>query len=144
MKIALIFVLLLLSACSSRTQLHVYAKYLTKEQTSSVVKQIDHTMFNITLNQLAFPTNIIGNAIVYSPSPNSRTRLTKLMRTLSNLGFNITNASLISENNHSFTANNVGVFLLPNGVNAEPKSDNINTYQFLKWSSKVGHSFRAN
>lgn len=95
-----------------------------------MVKQIDSSMFTIITNQLAFPANINENAIVYSPSLNSRERLSGLMMSLSTLGFNVSSASLISENNHSFTENNVGVFLLPNDVNVEQETDVINNYQF--------------
>jgi hypothetical protein len=134
MKIALwsllLPILLLNTACSSKTQLHLYAKYLSDEQTSQVINKLDKATFDVVINQLDFPNSVNDNAIVYAPSSNSRKRLENLMVSLSALGFDVSNASLIAANNHSFTENNVGMFLLPDGVKIEHKPEGSNQYQF--------------
>lgn len=133
MKIGLLSLLLsllmLLTACSSKTQVHLYAKYLSDEETAEVINKLDKANFDIAINQLDFPKSVNDNAIVYAPSSNSRKRLDNLMVTLTSLGFNVSNASLIVANNHSFTANNVGVFLLPDGVRVEHKLEGSHQYQ---------------
>ncbi len=112
------FVLLLLvflNACSSKTQLHLYARHLTPEQTKNIINNIDKSLFNIIVNQQQFPDSINSNAIVYAPSKNSRARINTLIETLATQGYAVSNASLLMANNHSFSENNLGVFLLPAG-----------------------------
>jgi hypothetical protein len=107
---------LLITACSTKTNIHLYAKYISKEQTSFVINSLDKSLFTVIINQQAFPNSINDNAIVYGPSLNSSERLFILMETLSAQGFPISHASLIAENNHSFTENNVGIFLVPENI----------------------------
>ncbi len=118
-KLALMLLSLFVVACSSKTQVHLYAKHLSVEQTAMIVKQLDETIFSVVVNQESFPNSINDNAIVYAPSANSPQRLTSLMDIISASGFTVSNASLIMANNHSFTENNVGVFLVPSGVEVE-------------------------
>jgi len=111
--------LLFVISCSSKTQVHLYAKHLSTEQADTIVKQLDESIFSVVVNQENFPNSINDNAIVYAPSANSPQRLTRLMDVISASGFTVSNASLIMANNHSFTENNVGVFLVPSGVEVE-------------------------
>jgi hypothetical protein len=127
---ALLVIFLLSSvACSSKTTLHFYAAHLSQEEREEVKKNIDDEKFNVIVNTLPFPRDINDNAIVYAPSHNSRERLIPLMESLFKLGFDITTASLLSSNNHSFTENNIGLFLLPEHYIQAPLFKEINSYK---------------
>lgn len=118
-----------ITACSSKTQVHFYTNNLTQEKVNEIITTIDPNTFDVILNDLPYPSDINDNAIIYSPSRNSRERLNALMEVLSGLGFNISTASLISANNHSFTANNLGLYLFPKDY-VQPELNNIsNTYK---------------
>ncbi|MEW6991196.1 hypothetical protein AADZ91_10945 [Colwelliaceae bacterium 6441] len=112
-----------LSACSSKTQLHFYASNLSKEKIKEVITTIDNDHYNIKVNYLPFPNDINDNAIVYAPSLNSQEVINPLITSLSKIGFDISTASLISANNHSFTENNIGLFLLPDNYVQPPITD---------------------
>ncbi|GAA6205848.1 MULTISPECIES: hypothetical protein [Thalassotalea] len=128
-NILIIMILLFIASCSSKTQVHLYTNHLPQNKVNEVVSAIDKSSFNVILNRLPYPNDINDNAIVYSPSLNSRDRLNALMAVLSKLGFNISTASLISANNHSFTENNLGLYLFPEGY-VQPEANSINnTYQ---------------
>lgn len=136
MRHVLAVVVLLLTACTSKTNVHLYAKYLTQEQTNEIVQTIDESIYLVKVNQQEFPADINDNAIVYAPSANSKERLSSLIEVLSASGYSVSNASLLMANNHSFTANNVGVFVVPKGTvvtrlqdqNFEFKLPTINEY----------------
>lgn len=126
--VRLILLLTLITACSSKTNIHLYGKYLTVEQKKQVITALDADQFIVTVTSLAFPESINDNAIVYAPSMNSQKQLTLLMNQLNGLGYTISNASLIMSNNHSFTANNVGLFLVPEGTNVDHQT--LSSYNF--------------
>ena len=112
-KLNIVLVLLLLTACSAKTRIHFYTTHLSEDKVNEVINAIDKDTFEVTLNSLPYPNDINDNAIIYSPSTNSRERLNVLMAVLSGVGFNISTASLIAANNHSFTENNLGLYLFP-------------------------------
>lgn len=136
MRVVLVVMVLLLCACSSKTNVHLYAKYLTKEQTEQIVTTLDESQYVVEVNQQEFPADINDNAIVYAPSANSEERLSLLINVLTANGYSVSNASLLMANNHTFTSNNVGVFVVPQGTivtrledqNFEFKLPTVNEY----------------
>lgn len=127
-RLTTIFIVLLLTACSAKTHIHFYTNHLSKDKVNEVISAIDKEKFEVTLNSLPYPNDINDNAIVYSPSTNSRERLNTLMEVLSEKGFNIATASLIAANNHSFTENNLGLYLFPDDYIQSELSSIDNTY----------------
>lgn len=128
-KLSTILILLFLTACSAKTKIHFYTKHLPTDKINEVMTVVDEDTFEVTLNHLSFPNDINDNAIVYSPSHNSRDRLNTLMEALASVGFNISTASLIAANNHSFTENNLGLYLLPDNYVQSPKNSIHNSYK---------------
>jgi hypothetical protein len=128
-KFTAIWVVMLLSACSAKTKVHFYTLHLPQDKINKVVQSIDKEKFDVLINRLPYPVDINDNAIVYSPSSNSRERLNLLMTVLSNQGFSISNASLIAANNHSFTENNLGLYLYPDDYVQPELNDVDNSYK---------------
>ena len=116
---------ILAAGCSSTTKVHLFAKYMSEQQVQAIVTELDKSKFSVEVNRQEFPVSIGSNTLVYAPSTGIRHKLNLLMPRLENLGFPIVSADLLMANNHSFTENNVGLYLIPEGVNTaqEPPID---------------------
>jgi len=125
MKSILFVFFLLICGCSSKTNVHLYAKYLTTEEVNTLISSIEKEHFNVMVNYQVFPSSISNSSLVYAPSQNSEKRLPSLLSILTNSGYSISHASLLLANNHSFTENNVGVFLVPNGLSITQKENDV-------------------
>ena len=115
-KLVLSSLCLLVCSCASQTQVHVFTTHLNEEQATKVINQLNQHNFKVHENKLAFPESINSNALVYTPSTNENNRISELVSIINNLGYNLASTHLIFEGNHSFTMNNVGLYLLPEGV----------------------------
>lgn len=121
--------LLLLQACSSRNTIHIYAKYLTKEQEQKVVEKLSsNENFTVEVNRLEFPDTINDNTLIYAPSRGTELAAVEVMEQISLLGFPINATGLMLANNHSFSAHNMGVYLVPDGVSITNERARVGRY----------------
>lgn len=114
----LIFILgacCLLTACTSKTRVHIYGKYLSPEQAQIVSKELREENYQVKVNVLPFPESIATNTLVYAALANENHRVSDLISYLSQLGYDIESIRMIGAQNHEFTHNNVGLYLLPPG-----------------------------
>ena len=108
------------AGCSTPT-VHLYGRYLTEEQQTKVIEQLQGNLegdaFNISVNQHQFPESINDTTIIYSPFVSDPEIVQLLASELSNLDWQVTRTSALKEGNHWFQKNSIGVFLVPKGVN---------------------------
>lgn len=115
MKKALILFSLTLIGCSQPT-VHLNNRYLNDSQTYSIVKSMNESGIKVVLNQHTFPQRIKDNTIIYSPMLSNPEVVDQIRFTLKAVGWNLNNVQLLVESNQWFTKNNLGLFLVPNGV----------------------------
>ncbi|WP_448548584.1 hypothetical protein [Thalassotalea fusca] len=106
---------LVLVACSSVPTVHVFPHYLTAHEKQKVVASLEAAEFEVQISEQVPPDGITQNSIVFSPALNAQDMLADLMTTLGNAGYEISSTNLIFSGNHSFSQNNVGVYLIPDG-----------------------------
>ena len=104
--------LISLQGCS-QTQVHLYAKYLSEAEINRVSTQLEKDNFQVDVNQLTFPDSIGKNSLVYSLMLPEQSELTRLSQSANKLGYLIENEVPLFSNNHSFTHDSIGLFLIP-------------------------------
>jgi len=114
---------ILLSSCSSKTKINLFAAHLDKKQVNNITNVIDPTAFELTINRVVFPESISQNTLIYTPTLNSNKKITTLISALTDIGYDITTVSLLHQDNQSFTENNIGLYLVPEGY--RPSKTNV-------------------
>ena len=118
----------MLQGCSTKQTVHVYAKYLTDEQAKSVSTALADDNVIVKVNRLAFPASVFDNTLIYSPGKNTRNIAGEVMEKVKLQGFQIDATGLILASNHSFSANNMGVYLVPDNVNLMKQRASVGKY----------------
>ena len=115
LNIALI-VLLALGACSQSTRVHLYGRYLSEAQTNAVQQALSAQGFDVTLNQLAFPSNINHSTLIYGMPMERPQEVDHIRQIAKNVGWQVQDAQSLVKGNHWYSGNAVGLFLLPEGI----------------------------
>jgi len=126
--VSLCFTLL---ACSTTT-VHLYSRYLSKDEISAVKSKLTDLGFKVEINTLAFPDEVKQSSLIYSPFIENEQRLSTVVDSVSALGWQLSNTQMLKEGNHWYTKNNVGLFLVPEGARARDNiaiSDLVNEYK---------------
>ncbi|GHG01209.1 hypothetical protein ACFSBU_14630 [Thalassotalea marina] len=116
-RVIFLLAIILLQGCSSHNTVHVYAKYLSEEQEQQVVESLSvNENLTVEVNRLEFPSTVNDNTLIYAPSRGTDKAAIEVMEQVSSLGFPIGATGLMLANNHSFSANNMGIYLVPAGL----------------------------
>jgi hypothetical protein len=129
--LGIVFMLLLLSACST-TKVHLYTRYLSDNEIEVVTKKLQGLGFGVITNSLVFPENIEQSTLVYSPFVEGEETINILVASLQENGWPIANVEAIFTGNHYYTKNSLGLLLLPEGVKRNDqvhRQDIVNEYQ---------------
>ena len=116
----LIALVLLLNSCSSRQDIHIYSKGITYEEISRLVEIIEKAGFNANPNTLDVPPSITSTSIMYPPIVEDFTSIEVLADLLSRNGYLEVALRADSQEGHSYTTRNMGLYLVdPNFVEEE-------------------------
>jgi len=114
-NLVLVGLSMFLVACSSVPTVHVFPHYLSAQEKQKVVASLKAAEFDVQISEQVPPDGISQNSIVFSPALNAQELLGDLMTTLASAGYEVSSTNLIFSGNHSFSQNNVGVYLIPEG-----------------------------
>ncbi|WP_233269087.1 hypothetical protein [Paraglaciecola sp. L1A13] len=107
--------LILIIGCS-HTQVHLYGKYLSEPEVERISRLLQEGEFLVDVNFLTFPESITRNSLVYSLMLKEPSELTRLAKVASNLGYDIHQEVPLFSNNHAFTHESIGLFLIPTDI----------------------------
>ena len=103
----------LVSACSSKTQVHLFATHLSERNIEQIHKALNKDFFELHVNQHPFPQKISNDTLIYTPSRQYHTRIGSILSSLETLGYEISSTTLLAQGNHSYSVNNFGLYLFP-------------------------------
>ena len=110
----LVFLVLLLSGCASKTTVHVYAKYLDSAQRDEISNAFDSSQrYRVQLNEFDFPANVTENTLLYSLILLEPEAIDIASYISATAGFTIQRIEGLSKGNHWYTKNSIALFLLP-------------------------------
>lgn len=108
--------LAMLIGCSTPT-VHLNSRYLSESKRTNLVYALKQQGFDVQINQHTFPTGITTNTLIYSPWLRQYEKtLQRLQHTLESQGWSLNQHQLLVAENHWYTADNLGLFLVPHGV----------------------------
>lgn len=116
----LVIVTVMLAGCSA-TEVHLYTRYLSEADIDKVTTTLEQANYKVTTNTHAFPDTVNQSTILYSPFIKDETHLQGLIGSLSDNGWVIPNVEMLKSGNHWYSKDNVGLFLLPDGVKPKDK-----------------------
>ena len=107
--------LMLLAGCQS-PQVHLFNRHLSAEQSAELQRAMERQGYEVQLNALPLPDDIQASTLMFSPMLRNYDDVTRLIGLLETGGYPIAGANILSNNNHSYTGDNIGVYLLPAGA----------------------------
>ena len=114
LNLTLVFLVLLLSACASKTTVHVYAKYLDSTQREEIRNAFDSSQrYRVKLNELDFPASVTENTLLYSLILFEPETIDIASNISATAGFTVQQIQGLSKGNHWYTKNSMALFLLP-------------------------------
>jgi len=118
-----LFLLVILTGCS-QNKVHLYSRYLSAEQSNQLTTQLQDAGFTVQVNHLPFPDTLQQSALVYGVPYQHPAAIDQVRLIAQAAGWPLPHVSAIVSGNHSFTGNQIGLFLLPAGIelNAAPTS----------------------
>lgn len=130
---------LLLIGCT-KTNIHLYTKYLSESETKNITSTLENNNFNVIENDLPIPKDINESTIIYSPMIEDRAQLASATNLLSELGWLDIKLEAFVRSNHWYSKNSAGLVLLPkNFQNSDWKNTQVlaNNYQSNQCSAQI-------
>lgn len=132
-KLVAIVLATALSGCVTQPTVHIYAKYLSKEQKTKLVTHLKETNLRVNVNEFDFPPALSENTIIHSLLLQDPSIIPKTQDVLKELGWEVNAVSPVKQGNHWYTGNSFAVLL---------RSDNAkNTNEVLK--QELAHTFEG-
>lgn len=102
-------------ACSSRPQVLLFRRYLSDQQVAQISENLEQAGLQIVANKLAFPSDIEQSTLIYSPMLVKQTAINLTLEVINKLGWEVYSVSPLASQNHRFTQNSLGLYLVPAG-----------------------------
>jgi hypothetical protein len=131
-KYTAVLIPLVCCGCASQPTLYIYAKYLDENQKQKIKDKLQVQNYHIEFNSYDFPTSITQSTMLYSLLLMDPEVIDKAEKSLSDLGFHIARSQGLTEGNHWYTKNSIGVFLYPSTKDSNGplfRQDLINHYE---------------
>ncbi|GGW76888.1 hypothetical protein [Alteromonas halophila] len=126
----LLLLVAMVSACSTRPSVHLYAKYLTASDTSALKKAINDSGYAVTVNKLAMPTSVSANTLLYSLMLSDSQTRDIVADIAADNGFVIKAEQVMMKGNHWYNKDSVALMLFPNDFNGSIfKQDIVGDYE---------------
>ncbi|MGS2721281.1 hypothetical protein [Paraglaciecola aestuariivivens] len=122
MKLIMIIVALLLAACSQTPTVHLYTRYLTKDQVTQIEQVLSANNMQVKPNDLAFPASITHSSLTYSPVIDDPNAVRKVLDAMQNIGWPIHHTSMLFVDNHWYKENSLALMLVPPEVDPQRKN----------------------
>lgn len=106
---------IIISACTSKLHVRLFTENLSDKDLAQIEQKFRSSKVLYTISSAMVPESITSNAIVYTPTFNSNKRIYDVIDILATVDFTISWTSLLKVENHSFSANNIGLYLFSNG-----------------------------
>ncbi|MFT4810098.1 MAG: hypothetical protein ACI9LX_003456 [Paraglaciecola sp.] len=116
---------LLLSGCTLQPRLHLFTANMNDQETVPVVQTLAKNNYEVIENNHEFPKIIISDTIVFSLGSVSNQHISKITNLIENLIGKKLNISYFGSGKHSFTQNNVGLYLFGNPSEKSQKNESL-------------------
>ncbi len=105
----------ILAACQQTTVL-IYARYLPEADVQNLTNKLEQAEYQVEINEHPFPKGVANTAIIASPFLSDREALGNIEMILAQNQWPVYDVRTLTSENHWFTKETIGVFLLPEGI----------------------------
>ena len=116
---------LLVSGCTMQPRVHLFTANINDQETLPVVQTLTNNNYDVIENSHVFPKEVISDTIVFSIGSISTQHISKITSLIENLLGTKLNISYFGTGKHSFTKNNVGLYLFGEHPEKTPKTESI-------------------
>ena len=114
-------------ACSSGPQVVLFRYYLSDQDVTDIADKMQQAGLSVVINTLAFPTELTQSTLIYSPMLEDQAVVDLSLDSIRSLGWEVYAVTPLAMQNHRFTRNTIGLYLLPEGQNNHIEL--VNEYQ---------------
>ena len=125
--LCLVVLLYSVFGCSSGPQVLLFRYYLSDQEVNDITQKMQQAGLSVTINQLAFPTDLTQSTLIYSPMLEDHSVVDLSLDSIRSLGWEVYAVTPLAMQNHRFTRNTIGLYLLPEGQSHQ--SELVNEYQ---------------
>ena len=119
------FIVLLFFGCTIQPKVHLFTANINDQETFPVVQISTKNNYEVIENLHEFPKEIISDTIVFSLGSVSNQQISKITGLIENLLGKKLNISYFGRGKHSFTKNNIGLYLFGNPSEKTQKTGSI-------------------
>ncbi|MFT5925257.1 MAG: hypothetical protein ACI9LE_002263 [Paraglaciecola sp.] len=119
------FIALLLSGCTMQPKVHLFTANTNDQEMFPIVQTLTKNNYEVIQNSHEFPKIITSDTIVFSLGYVSNQQISKITGLIENLIGKKLNISYFGRGKHSFTKNNVGLYLFGNPSEKSQKTESI-------------------
>jgi len=129
-----------ITACSSKLHVRLFTDNLSEKDLAQIEKKFKSSNVLFSLSNTEIPKSITDNSILYTPSIDSNQKIYHIIDLLGSAGFDISWTTILRVENHSFTADNMGLYLFSDGLTRElneKSSVELNEYSSVECGSNL-------
>jgi hypothetical protein len=146
MKLFVALLVLTIVGCSSTT-VYLNTRYLSDSESQNVIGKLEQSGFSVETNTFDFPQSVIQSSLIYSPMVKNREAIDRVIDVLTEINWNVPSVRPLVSNNHWFTKNSVGLYLVPEGVQTHGRratQDLANIYKSRNCNANIEINFKSN
>lgn len=131
-KLSLVAITFLVSGCTVKPTVYVYAKYLEDSKKVELQNKLEADKYQVQLNELDFPTTITENTIIYSPLLSQAEAIDGVADVAKDLGLPVQNIQGLTSGNHWYKQNSLALFVFSEGSTSKRgmlRQDLVKDYQ---------------
>lgn len=113
------------SACTSKPHVRLFTDNLSDADLLKIETKLSQSNIKYSRSVARFPTAITNNSILYTPTVNGNKDIYHIIEVLKISGFDISWTTIFKVENHSFTANNIGVYLFSDEFKAQQQTSTL-------------------
>ncbi len=130
---SLIPIIIFLSSCTATTEVQLYTEYLSRAESNNIVQLLENHNYRVVLNDFPIPRGLKRSTLIYSPMHRDIASVESLAKLLSNTPHGLPQLELTGKENHFYTKNIVGLYVVPANVISN-KEEGIHPIYAIEYS----------
>lgn len=118
----LLLIVLFISGCASPTQVHIFSMGVDQGQIEYLGKLLEEKGYNVIPNELPVPASITRDTVIFPAIVQNFATVQLVESAMHDAGFRKVRLIRETEANHSYSTNNIGVYLVNPDSNASVAS----------------------
>lgn len=111
-KFLISLILVLLVGCATQTQIHIFSLGVEDNKIAQLVSLLEEGGFDVRPNSLPVPPNIVSHTVIFPAIVQDFAMVELIESAMTEAGYPKTQLVLESQSNHSYSTDNIGIYLV--------------------------------